>query len=163
MVTLRIQIDANWTAREFATFFSDIATIVVRGNEFVADLTSEERDFLVYEAPSVSKISFSSPGEVDFVGLGKAAAAIKDLVVDLVRLAIEAKDRKQLRQARMLEMQALVLDVQSKFLRNLSEIADLEQRGVITAHQSERLGEEFQRALNSIALAIGEGRITGAK
>jgi hypothetical protein len=160
---ISILIDGRWTTMDFAVFFNNISVVLSRGNDLSADseFDQEHSFFPIYS--EVQRITFASPGQIDIAGLGRAAEAIKDLILDLIRLTLEAKDRKQARQARSLEMQAVALDVQSKFLRNLSELHDLNQKGVISEWQMQRLGTEFNGALIGLAEAVEEGRIRGAK
>ena len=116
---LRVSIDRRWEARDFVELIEGVESIYYKFSPRRGAVTPSvlrlrthtpekvrqaNASFLLHERKYrssderlwVKRISFGSPGDIDFLGIGKAIEATTDLIQALLKIATERRLRREL-------------------------------------------------------------------
>ena len=128
---LRVHIDGTWTSVEFSEFFGSVTDIALRLQTFMPvmvedDIVVDSDDALViatFEGAAipliVRRVSFSSPGFTDFVGVAGIAKEVRLFLQFVIKTVVERNDRGLDRENRRLELdeRRLRLEVLNQYVK----------------------------------------------
>jgi len=166
-MTLRIEIDGEWDAADFATFFKSLDDLhnyitLVQESTFYPEIgrvsaygfrhgPKDARYRLI-----VKRIKFSSPGFTDIIGLASVMREIRELIQFLILFISNREDRKLQREKGKLEIAQLRLGL----LRELYEIEKESGRAMpLDAEKFFSLKSNSLPDLDPLITAALEGRI----
>ncbi|WP_417266804.1 hypothetical protein [Celeribacter baekdonensis] len=167
-MTLRINIDGNWDAADFAAFYGALDDL------YNYACLALERDFTpvlgrVYAFGTrrsllgarytlqVAKVQFASPGFTDLVGIAAAMREIREFLQFLIKFASEHSDRRLSRERSKIEL----TEAKLRLLERLYELEDrYGTRVPLEAEKHFGLKSKGLPNLDPLIEAAIEGRIT---
>ena len=117
METLRLYINGEWSATEFAAYFKEIQNLYesLKFSTLAVDIAQSDQGIVFFSSPiQVSAIQFGSPGFTDLVGIGAIVQELRAFLEFLIIHFREGPDRKLSRQEKEIEILRLKLQLVEK-------------------------------------------------
>jgi hypothetical protein len=171
MEKLRITIDGDWKAADFAAFFKELDTIFryisFRYTIVAFDNSSESPERLVqmrsrFGPLRVEKIQYGSPGFTDLVGLGAAIRELREFIQFLIIHFREKRSRELSNEQRQIELTNAKLELLLK-LRKIRSEGALTDKDQALSNIAENIDFSDLPDFAEIASAILEGRLISAE